>query len=306
MNDIYFYDFDFNLLCIEKNCISSTWSLKYDDVGTFEAVFPVESDAVKTVLKNDYVIAVQGVNQAIVTGKIISKKATIYGKTLNWILTKRIVAPKTFNADGSAMVKDIIDEAFSDVENFETEEMSGIGDVNLELKSHTTALDVVKRCLDPLNFGHRVYADIVNKKWIFGIITQSDTDIIMSEDLKNVYNVEYADDMQNLFTDGVYVDENKASRTITSGKEGIYRWECLLEGETEDDAKDELSKKKRKAESRAMTRDFEYPGAFKLGDKVKVRKSCAGFERLTDVYIYGVNLWYDTKVYGSEPVFKEL
>lgn len=306
MNDIYFYDFDFNLLCIEKRCISSFWSIKYDDAGTFEAVFPTESDAVRTVLQNDYVIAVQGVNQAIITGKIISKKATIYGKTLNWILTKRIVTPMTFNADGSAIVKNIISSAFSDVKNFETEQMSGLGNANFELKSHTTAFDAVKKCLDPLEIGHSVYADIANKKWVFKVISKNDTSIVMSEDAKNVYNVEYADDMQNLFTDGVYVDEKKVSHSIASGKEGILRWECLLEGDTEADAKDELSKKKRTVESRAMTRDFEYPDAFKLGDKVKVRKSCAGFERLTDVYIYGVNLWYDTKVYGSEPVFKEL
>ncbi len=306
MNDIYFYDFDFNLLCIEKNCISSMWSIKYDDVGTFEAVFPVESDGIRCVLNNDYVIAVQGANQAIVTGKIISQKGTIYGKTLNWILTKRLAPTRSLNSDGAEAVKIIIDNAFSDVENFETEDSENIGTVEVQVKNNISALEAVKRCLDPLGAGHCVFADVSNKKWVFKILTKSDTAIVMSEDIKNVYNVEYVDDMQNLFTDCVYDDKSDVSHDVTSDKTGIYRWVCYIDKETEYEAKDELSKKQRTTESRAMTRDFDYPEKFKLGDKVKIRKSCAGFEKLCDVYIYGVNIWYDASVYGSEPVFKEL
>lgn len=306
MNDIYFYDFEFNLLCIEKNCISSMWSIKFDDVGTFEAVFPIDSDAVRTVLENDYVIAVQGVNQAIVTGKIISKKGTIYGRTLNWILGKRLATAQSFNSDGAEAVKKILDDAFYDVENFEMEDAESIGTVVVQVKNNISVLDAVKKCLDTLGVGHSVYADISNKKWVFKILTKNDTSIVMSEDIKNVYNVEYADDMQQMFTDGVYVDSSNVSQSITSDKTGIYRWVCYIDKETVYEAKEELAKKKRTVESRAMTRDFDYPTHFKLGDKVKIRKSCAGFEKLTDVYICGVNIWYDASVYGSEPVFKEI
>lgn len=306
MNDIYFYDFDFNLLCIEKNCITSVWSVKYDDIGTFEAVFPIESDAVRCVLNHDYVIAVQGVNQAIVTGKIISKKGTVYGRTPNWILTKRIVPSKVINTEITDALSDILTEAFSDVENFCVEKGGALGTGEVETKGYVTAFDMVNKCLKPFGAGHSVYADIPNKKWVFKILTQNETDIIMSEDLRNVYNVEYADDMQNMFTDCVYEDEGEISHDITSDKKGIYRWVCYVDKETEADAKEELSKKIRTAESRAMTRDFDYPYSFKLGDKVKIRKSASGIERLCDVYICGVNIWYDASVYGSEPVFKEL
>ena len=306
MNDIYFYDFDFNLLYIEKNCISAMWSINFDDIGSFEAVFPLNSGAIKTVLENDYVIAVQGVNHAIVTGKIVSKKGVIYGKTLNWILGKRIVSPQSFNCECIDALKKIINDAFADVENFEMEETESIGTIEVEIKNHITALDAIKKCVNPLGAGYRVWADITNKKWILKILTKNDTDIVMSEDIRNVYNVEYADDLQEVFTDGVYVDENDVLNTIASDKTGIYKWVCYLDKDTEVDAKEELSKMKRTVESRAMTRNFDYPENFNLGDKVKIRKSGANWEKLSDVFIYGVNIWYDTSVYGSEPVFKEI
>ena len=306
MNDIYFYDFEFNLLCIEKHCISSAWTINFNDTGSFEAVFPLESEAIKTVMNHNYIIAVQGVNQAIITGKIISKKGTVYGKTLNWILTKRLVNPNTFSKDAYNNVKDILTEAFSDVENFEVASHDAIGENETTLSNRTNALEAVKRCLGELGIGHRVSIDLSKKKWVFEILTKKDTDIIMSEDIKNVYDVEYSWDIQNLFTDGVYTDENKQEHTIASESEGIYKWICDLDSETEQDAKHEMYDKQANMHSRAMTRDFEYRKNFELGDKVKIRKTGCNWEVLTDAYICGVNIWHEANIYGCEPIFEEI
>ena len=186
------------------------------------------------------------------------------------------------------------------------EESSSIGTTELEIKNNITVLEAIGKCLKPFGVGHSVWADISGRKWIFKFITKNDTDIVMSEDVKNVYNVEYADDLQSVFTDGVYVDKDGVSHTISSDKTGIYKWVCYLDKDNETDAREELLKKKRTIETRAMTRNFEYPDSFKIGDKVKIRKSGANWEKLTDAYVYGVNIWHDTSVYGSEPVFKEI
>ncbi len=306
MTDIYLYDFEFNLLCVEKHCISSYWSENYDDLGSFEAVFPLNSSAIETIMNHRYVIAVQGVNQAIVTGKIISKKGTIYGKSLNWILTKRLINPNTFSKDAYENAKDIINEAFSDVENFEVKNHDSIGEKEFTLSKRTNALEAIKKCLNEVGMGHRISINFPEKKWVFEIISKSETQIVMSEDTKNAYNVEYAEDIQNLFTDGIYTDEDDESHDITSEMEGIYKWTCDLSSKTEEDAKFELTDKKINTQSRAMTREFEYQKDFKLGDKVKIRKTNGNWENLIDAYIYGVNIWYDADIYGCEPIFKEI
>ena len=93
MKDIRIYDFEFNLLCIMPDIISSQWHILYNSVGTYEGVFRLRDNISDIILSNRYLIITQGDYQAICTGKIVKDTLTVCGRTVNWILTKRVRPP---------------------------------------------------------------------------------------------------------------------------------------------------------------------------------------------------------------------
>ena len=93
MKDIRFYDFDFNLVYIISDWISLNWELKYNGVGTFELQLPPLSGIIQFLEEQEHLVAVQGDRQAIITGRRLEDDITIYGRTPNWLLTKRLVCP---------------------------------------------------------------------------------------------------------------------------------------------------------------------------------------------------------------------
>ena len=76
MNDIRIYDYEFNLLHIEPDVLSAYWILNYNDIGTFEGTFPLSSGIADVVMKNKYLILVQGEHQALVTAYLADKVLT--------------------------------------------------------------------------------------------------------------------------------------------------------------------------------------------------------------------------------------
>ena len=85
MQDIRVYDFEFNLLHIENRYISSNFDLMYNDVGSTEYHFPIQSDILPVIMENDYLVLIQGDKQSIVTGKKITSDLAVIGRTCNWI-----------------------------------------------------------------------------------------------------------------------------------------------------------------------------------------------------------------------------
>lgn len=94
MKDIRIYDFEFNLLCIMTDVISSEWHLQYNAVGSYEGHFRLRDRISGVILSHKYIVIVQGDLQAVCTGKIVSdEELTVCGRTVNWILTRRIMPP---------------------------------------------------------------------------------------------------------------------------------------------------------------------------------------------------------------------
>ena len=88
--DLFFYDFEFHLLHIERKFISANWTVKYNGVGTFEAVFAVTSPVVR--IDGEKICGrATGRYAAIVTGKMLDQQFTVYGRTPNWISAKGTV-----------------------------------------------------------------------------------------------------------------------------------------------------------------------------------------------------------------------
>ena len=207
MKDIRIYDFSFNLLHIEHNVMSAYWTLFYNDIGTFEGVIPLKDDTAEVFLSNDYLFLVQGDRQAIVTGKVIGKTIKIYGKTPNWILTKRSVGKFSAVKAYDKVVKDVLSEGFSDIfaKDFTFSNKAGEKDEKeFSCDTRKTVFDAVSERLRLENLGHRVFINVNTKKWDFEILEGKDIGYELSERDKNLKNVTLSDNLAESFTSGYF------------------------------------------------------------------------------------------------------
>ena len=203
--DIRFYDFEFNPLHIENQFLSSNWSLYYNAIGQFEAHFDLSSDTVPVVMENKYLVAVQGQNAAIITGKIVGNDLAVFGRTPNWLLTRRTTPEFKRNDTVEAMARDIVRESFSDVPNIVVED-TVLYDKTMPFWRNTIhpTDEVIKDCLDNDNAGHEIVFDIINKQWVFRVLKGIYLPVIVSEDNRNTYDTEYSEDCLGYFTSGYY------------------------------------------------------------------------------------------------------
>ncbi|MBE7053745.1 MAG: hypothetical protein E7391_05650 [Ruminococcaceae bacterium] len=311
MDDIRFYDFDFNLLNIENKASYINWTIKYNGIGTFEAHFPIKSKILKTALETDYLIAVQGENQAIITGKQANEKLVLYGRTPNWLLTKR-VTPKFSKITGTPeeISRNIVEDAFSDVENFKTEKYeNSFEKINFWRNVYNPTEKVVKECLDRIGAGHMVIADVKNKNWIYKMQMGKVRDLIISSTNKNAYNETYTEDFQDHVNGGWYEsyaeDDSGSSQWmyIESDKEGIYKWIGVLGGQSESEAKDSLNSREWEKEISLETKDVKYKKDYFLGDTVKLKVCFGNFKTTISKKVKGVKMEYENGIYTENPIF---
>lgn len=342
MKDIRIYDFEFNLLCIMTDVVSSRWHLLYNGIGTYEGHFRMEDDISDIILKNRYIIITQGDLQAICTGRIAAEELTVCGRTVNWILTRRVRPP--FKA------RLIFGESYTDPETLLLyclkkgfTEPPSIGEDGLEIEGSVdkeravenfilpepigaepftyhfwrlTANDLSELTIDlckKLNRGHRVVFDIENKCWRFEFIYPKDNDVLLSAAVKSIYDVSCTEDIQKEADGGWYpggaadTDEEDSSWYYIAGspkKQGIYSWDCVLDCSGESEARDALEKRNIIDSTRAKLRGLEYGRDYALGDIVTVYVKAGSFERLSRCMINGVDIQLTRERSYEEPDLK--
>lgn len=320
--DIRFYDFEFNLLWTEHEIISTDWYIKYNGIGTFEGHFALNGTKAKKVFGNEYIVAVQGDFQAIITAKQIrGNELILYGRTVNWLLSKRVTPNfSTYRLDIGINAEDIarwaVGEAFSDVENFVIADKVG-----LECEKHfwrnvyNLTSDVVSDCLDNADAGHELRFDRDTKTWVFRIYKGSELPLVISAENKNVYSVEYSEDIQNYCSQGWYEkivsgDDGEESvwQKITSDaeKSGIYRWEGVLSGNSESEAQSSLKGKRYKKDCEAACSDLRCGRDYGLGDVVRVQFAFGEYKVSEKKRIVGVKVWSENNNCGEMPVFADV
>ena len=116
---LLFYDFEFNLLYVETKISSARWSLKHAGIGTFEAHIPLSSELLALNSENEYLVAVAGGLSAIIVGYQVEDDLAIFGRTCNFLLSKRVTpAFSLLSGHSGELAKGFAENAFSDVENF--------------------------------------------------------------------------------------------------------------------------------------------------------------------------------------------
>ena len=306
---LFVYDFEFNLLLAERGIIRSKWIVYYNDVGTFEAHLPITSKLTKIVSENPYLVVKQHGLSAIIVGKELSDELVLYGRTCNWLLTKRItpefLIDTVFTGDTASQ---LVKEAFSDVENFHIGTVVSGDEAELEIKEGTTK-DAVCKCLSLSSLGHELCFDEKEKKWEFNILSGKNNSLILSEAHKNAYDTSVSWDILDLASCGIYDKETEDGyqRTTLSGdteKTGIYRWEAKLSGETEEEAKISLGKLCENTRISMTAQDIFWGKDYALGDVLTLQIIKGSYKKTEKRRVIGVEISERQGVYEEQPVFE--
>ena len=226
--DIRLYNLKFELLYIAHRVKSSAWEMYYNKIGTFEAHICTDKYSAKVIFDNKYLIAAEGNKQAFVTAVQVNTEIVLYGKTLNYLLSKRCVMPFNTNRDGiennpvtlcNKLVTDtfINDRTITDA-NGDTVTIRGVKNMTVTDNStdfetsdtyfwRTAAHALSEVITDRLNndgLGHRLIFDTALKEWRFEIYSGKEIPLILSQSGKNFYNADYTFDISSVCNAGYY------------------------------------------------------------------------------------------------------
>ena len=263
-------------------------------------------------MENEYIIAVQGDNQAVITGKKASSDFALYGRTPNWFLSKRVTpnfSQMYYSPEFTA--KQLVAAAMADVSNFKIVRTSGFTTkIRFWRNVYNPTIKVVSECLARVSAGHKMWFDISEKKLKYCAVKPAQRNIIISRTNMNALNITYTDDFQDSANGGYYqvTDETTGEMTwteIASDKTGLYRWVQVLGGDNEYDAEASLKTKKRKRNVTFDVRGLKYGTDYALGDVVTVKSEFGGYRRTDKKQITEVNIWYENGNSGEKPVFSD-
>ncbi len=306
---LFVYDFESNLLLAEKSIIRSRWVVYYNDVGTFEAHLPATSDLSRIVSENPYLVIKQHSLSAVVVGYELSDELVIYGRTCNWLLSKRItpkIAKKAVFA--GEKTAEMVRDAFSDVTNFEIKSIVSGDKTEFETEEGTT-LSAVCKCLDNSGLGHEITFNEKDNKWEFNIFSGKENEIILSEAHKNAYNTGISFDLLDYVSCGKYEKEtSNGIKTVDivkdAEKTGIYRWETKLSASSEDEAKKELDILNEKYELSMDTEGISWKKDYDLGDVLRLQVIKGSFKKNEKRKVMGVEIFVEQGVYKETPILK--
>lgn len=337
------YDFGYNLLAETEHAFSSEWELKFNGIGSYEGSFDINSDFTKVFAENRYLILCEDNNQAICVGKRISDKLTVYGRTPEWLLSKRVVLPfKTSEIFGTDTYTDpetislyLLKEAYKEpkviaedgtlsgsvnaaaaAEDFIIPEPTGSQKLQRHFwrNSANPLSDVIKDLCDLWGCGYKLRFNHINKCWDFSFVFGEKRDIVISKSLKNAYDMSLNDSLLEEANGGIFKiysgdDESEAYGYIQNaenGNKGILYWEKVLASAS---GVSEAEKYIAKAED--ITVDCEIAGAvygkdYNLGDELRVQFEAGPFRKTLHLKVSGVSILSSSSGKSIKPVFSAL
>ena len=310
MKDLRIYDFEFNLLAVENKIISSDWQFYFNDIGKAEIHLSKNGKSIPVIFDNKYLFITQGEKQAIVTAKQIGNECVIYGRTPDWLLSRRVIGKQsTLSGNAETLIRDLaVKQAFKSETFFSLGEMAGITkEIEIPVKESAVFSDIVTTALSKCKAGRRMYLDIKNKKWVFELLKGKEISLVLSESALNAYDTEYAFDLQNYYTHGAFANSEQGGNTYfvySSKKTGIYRWETPLKSTTVSDAQAELSPHKIEEELNLKVKNLSYGKDYNLGDVVTVSIDTQSLKRTKKYRIIGLEIWEEHGDAGERPIFE--
>lgn len=328
--DVRFYNFDFELIHIENHIISSNWTLYNNSLGGFELHFALDGDMVSMLksnfsyAENKMLVAVCGSRQGIVTGVRFGEDCAVFGKTCNWLLSKRACPPFTsskLNFDGSAygLAKQCVENCFADVENLRILPCGNFENIFADRIFYRNVYNPVSEVVEDIltlgGGGHYMYFNVQNKTWDLTVTRNKNTGLTVSENNKNTHSMEHIYEIGSCADSAWYEAEVYDSENLLTGfewknvskneKSGIYRWEVVFSAENSSEALKYLDKKTVTDEISSKIKRLKFEFDYNLGDVVNVVYKCADFNRRTSMVISGIHLGEANNEITEEIILKE-
>lgn len=197
MTDLFFYNYEFDAVEQFAKCISLNITKKYCGWGSVEIHFPITENRVINMLhKNTGLYLVTKNVNAVITGWKLGEDIAIFGKTLEWLMTKRTLPPISVSKKTPEEIAIYaVETAMGDFVNTGAPLCGGTaGDYSSE--NAKTVYDVVRDVLEPEKLGFSISADIDEKKLIFRAYKGKTIPVMLSVSNGTAYDSNYAVDMQ--------------------------------------------------------------------------------------------------------------
>ena len=201
MMDVSFYDFDFNRLGDFTRYTSFNIEPQYCGYGTAELRFPINNmDLISLLVKNEYIFFVAGDYSAIVTGFKITEDIAIYGRTCEWLLTKRGVDIFTYDdKTPEEIVTSIVADSAGDFVTVSKAETNG-DKMSFAIDKVKNLHDVVCEILNMQNIGFKLVPDIRQKQFIFSVYSGTECLVLLSQANRTAYDMAYTIEKQDMVT----------------------------------------------------------------------------------------------------------
>ncbi len=206
MHDLIFYDFDFNRLLDVRKFISVNFTINYCGYGDFEAHLPKTAGTVVSMLEqNPYLICIFGDNQAIITGWQLDDDIAIFGKTPEWLMTKRgLNLFSVTNSYPAAIANQAVSSAMGDFVNV-TAAASGGSLTSYSTSRIHTVHNVVQQILKKDSMGFSLRGDIQNKRFVFRTYKGITRTVVVSPSNKSAHSMVYTKELQDFACGGWYL-----------------------------------------------------------------------------------------------------
>lgn len=200
--DIRFYDFDFNHLADFPRFISANFEKKYCGYGTVEVHFGINETEILALLEdNPYLLIFMGENSAVVTGYKIDKDIAVFGRTPEWLLTKRGTEKLSFSDMTPVQIVETIVEKSADFVVVAESKVVDSEKVD-EYKTDKVKVlhDVVCEVLNTQQLGFSLTPDISLKSFIFEVYKGHETTVILSKSNRTAHSMNYTLEKQDSAT----------------------------------------------------------------------------------------------------------
>lgn len=198
--DVIFYDFEFNRLKDFPNPISQNIEKCYCGFGSAELHFDIcNRELIHLLEDNEYLFFVTTSGSAIVTGWQIGDDIAVYGRTPEWLLTRRgVEAFSVANSTAEEIARKAVESA---ADFLALGELLNVGEaIDYSTDKVRTMYDVVCEVLKTQNLGFEVLPDMSAKEFLFRVFQGQRSLCVFSPSNRTAYNMTYLVEKQDAVT----------------------------------------------------------------------------------------------------------
>ncbi len=316
MTDIVFYDFDFNLKGIFPKHISLNATHRFCGYGEFELHMPITEKKMLDMLSaEEYLICIYDGGQAIVTGWRIDDDIAIFGKSIEWLMTKRIISNLSLeDKTAEQMARHVVNTAMGDFVTLGAT-LGGGTAKSYSTNRPRTVYDVVCELMRDENSGFKLFADLNQKQFVFEIYGGAEKSLMFSQSGKTAHGVTYVKELQERVTGCLWYEKKTMNSDgkettvwdyVNSGEQtGAKQWSAIVSGiKTHAEASLALKEKTIKECIECETRRVEYGTDYILGDIIRLQFEYADFRRFVKRRVVEVEIYSEGGICGVRPILK--